>query len=173
MAARASATRVPDTAAAGRCARFERLCAASRDSMLRYVRWLTGDFHAAEDIVQVVLFRAWKSLHTLADDAAVHDWLNTIARREVARAYSRKRLVTEDVEALSASDQLYASHAEGMELEDLHFLVGSMRDRDRSILLQTLYGYSAGEIAASERCPVGQVRTRLFRARDRLRLLLG
>lgn len=40
--------------------------------------------------------RAWRSLHTRTDDRAVHAWLDTIVRREVARVYGRKSLQTED-----------------------------------------------------------------------------
>jgi len=98
--------RSPVGARTSRDASFARLCSECRDSVLRYVRWLTGDSHTAEDIVQIVLVRAWKGFHLLEDDRAVHGWLKTIARREVARAYSRKRLDTEDLETLSPSDQL-------------------------------------------------------------------
>ena len=152
--------------------RFDALCATKRQSVLRYVKRLTGNSHSAEDIVQVVLIRAWRSLHTLADDRAVTGWLSTIARREVARAHSGKRLDTEDLDGLSATDQLLASRGAEMPPDDLRFLLESMSSVDRTVLLQTVYGYSADEIAAVERCPAGRVRTRLFRARGRLRSLL-
>ena len=148
--------------------RFDSLCSPQRDNLLRYVTWLCRDTDAAQDIVQAALLRAWRSLHTLADDRAVTAWLHTIARREVARFYARKRLDMEDVGALSRVDEMSVSHEDTMALEDLQVSLNSMTDADQAILYESMCGHSSEEIATSTGCSLSQARMRLFRARRRL-----
>ena len=72
--------------------RFERLCAPLKADVLRFLSWLSRDRSLAEDVMQETLLRAWRSIDSLTDAAAVKPWLLTIARRELARVYERKRL---------------------------------------------------------------------------------
>ena len=44
-----------------------------------------GDVASAEDIVQTVLERAWRSRRTVRDDARIRPWLDRIVVREAAR----------------------------------------------------------------------------------------
>ncbi len=148
--------------------RFDSLCAPQRESLLRYVRWLSRDKDAAQDIVQATLLRAWRSLHSLADDRAVTAWLHTIARREVARFYARKRLEVEDLAALGRVDEISVSQVDTMALEDLQVSLNSMTDADQQILYESMCGRTSKEIATSTGCSVPQARMRLFRARRRL-----
>ena len=48
-----------------------------------------------DDIVQETLLRAWKSRASLDDRSRLKPWLCTIASREHARMYERKRLPTD------------------------------------------------------------------------------
>jgi RNA polymerase sigma-70 factor (ECF subfamily) len=151
-----------------RQARFDSLCAPQRESLLRYVRWLSRDKDAAQDIVQATLLRAWRSLHSLGDDRAVTAWLRTIARRELARFYSRKRLEVEDLGALCRMGEISVSQEDTMALEDLQVSLNSMTDADQQILYRSMCGYTSEEIATSTGCSLSQARMRLFRARRRL-----
>ncbi len=62
-----------------------------RADVFRFVYWLCRDRALAEDVVQETLLRAWRSLDSLGDDQAARPWLLTIARRELARVFERKR----------------------------------------------------------------------------------
>jgi RNA polymerase sigma-70 factor (ECF subfamily) len=79
---------------------FERLVAPWRDDLYRYVYWLCRDPDLADDVVQETMLRAFKSLDKLEDESAIKPWLLTIARREHARVYERKRLDDEYREPL-------------------------------------------------------------------------
>ena len=83
---------------------FERLVAPWRDDLYRYAFWLCRDPSLADDVVQEAMFRAFKSLGSLKDEAVVKTWLLTIVRREHARVYERKRLDTRDIDDLSAAE---------------------------------------------------------------------
>ena len=81
---------------------FIRLLEMIRPDLVRFAFWLARDRSVAEDVVQETLIRAWKSRDELKDPAAARPWLFTIARREHARLYERKRLPTVDVEEVEA-----------------------------------------------------------------------
>ena len=51
------------------------------------------------------MLRAWKAQDSLQDEAAAKPWFLTIIRREYARTFERKRLVTVDVDELIAKEE--------------------------------------------------------------------
>jgi len=140
--------------------------------MLRYSRCLTRDRETAEDVVQAALLRAWSKIHTLEDGNAARSWLITITRREMARAYERKRLATVDIGMLSSDDEMSISCQGYRGEQDLGRAVNSLREGDRELLLQIMHGYSIEEIAEEQGCQPANISVRLFRARKRLRAIL-
>jgi RNA polymerase sigma-70 factor (ECF subfamily) len=151
---------------------FDALCTPHRPALLRYSRSLTRDRETAEDVVQTALLRAWSNIHTLADGNAARTWLITITRREMARAYERKRLATVDIGMLSSDDEMSISCQGYCGDQDLGRAVNSLRKRDRELLLQIMHGYSIEEIAEQEGCGPANISVRLCRARKRLREIL-
>jgi RNA polymerase sigma-70 factor (ECF subfamily) len=155
-------------------AAFSSQLALMRPDLLRFAWWLARDRTVAEDVVQETLIRAWKSRAELKDPAAARSWLFTIARREHARLYERKRLPTVDVEEVEAlGDPALASDG-GASVEDLRNAILRLPDEYREpLVLQVLGGFSTAEIAAELSLTQAAVLTRLFRARNRLRTLYG
>src|SRR5437868_10666239 len=80
--------------------RFEALCVAYKADLYRFVFWLCRNRALTEDVIQETLLRAWRSIDTLDDQKAVRPWLLTIARRELARTFERKRLDTVDIDSV-------------------------------------------------------------------------
>jgi len=150
--------------------RFDRLVAVFHQDMYRYAAWLSRDTSIAEDVVQEALFRAWKSLHALRDDAAAKPWLLTIVRRENARYFERRRLETVDIDNLTASQSALLAEAPNEELDDLRDAIFELDDDYREpLVLQVLMGYSTNEIAELMGLKQGAVLTRLHRARLKLK----
>lgn len=150
--------------------RFEALCLPFRTDLLRFVYWLCRDRALAEDVVQEALLRAWRSFDSLADEQAVRSWLLTIARRELARTFERRRLETVDI------DDLAELATEGVAVNDPHEVLEMRRAilqldliHREPLVLQVLFGYSTNEIAQHLQISVAAVLTRLFRAREALR----
>jgi RNA polymerase sigma-70 factor (ECF subfamily) len=145
-----------------------------RPDLLRFAWWLARDRSVAEDVVQETLIRAWKSRDELKDAAAARPWLFTIARREHARLYERKRLPTVDVEDAEAlGDPALASDGDTA-LLDLRQAIMKLPDEYREpLVLQVLGGFTTAEIAAELNLTQAAVLTRLFRARNRLRTIYG
>ncbi len=153
---------------------FSRLLASLRPDLVRFAYWLARDRALAEDVVQEALLRAWRARAELKEGAAARHWLLTIVRREHARLYERKRLVTVDVtEIVEREDGSLARGGDG-ELLDLRRAILKLPDDYREpLVMQVLGGYSTAQIAKEMNLSTPAVLTRLFRARNRLREIYG
>jgi RNA polymerase sigma-70 factor (ECF subfamily) len=153
---------------------FARLLEMLRPDLVRFAFWLARDRAVAEDVVQETLIRAWKSREELKDQAAARPWLFTIVRREHARLYERKRLPTVDMEdASTLADPAMASEGDAG-LDDLRRAIMQLPDEYREpLVMQVLGGLTTIEIAAELNLTQPAVLTRLFRARNRLRVIYG
>lgn len=148
---------------------FERLVAPWRDDLYRYVFWLCRDPDLADDVVQETMLRAFKSLDRLQDEQAIKSWLLTIARREHARVYERKRLETRDIDELSGGDQALIASERDSDVDDMRAAIFRLDDDYREpLVLQVLLGFSTKEIAETMGLTQGAVLTRLHRARQKL-----
>lgn len=148
---------------------FDRLVAPWRDDLFRYVFWLCRDPDLADDVVQETMIRAFRSLDRLQDERAIRPWLLTIARREHARVYERKRFDTRDVDALSATEAALIATQSDTDVDDMRTAIFRLADDYREpLVLQVLIGLSTEEIAELMGIRRGAVLTRLHRARKKL-----
>jgi RNA polymerase sigma-70 factor (ECF subfamily) len=97
--------------------RFEVLCVPHSADLGRFVYWLCHDRSLTEDVVQETLLRAWRSLDSLREEGAARGWLLTIARRELARVFERKKVPTV---ALESAADLCSAAASASEDYDAH-----------------------------------------------------
>ena len=157
--------------------RFVSLCEPCRTEVFRFALWLSRSRPVAEEVVQETYLRAWRSFDALKEDNTVRAWLLTIARREHARLYERKRHVTVNIDELTAaeSNALAASdERDPDEVRDVRKAILDLEDEHREpLILQVMMGFSTQEIATYLGINEGAVSTRLFRARNRLRARLG
>jgi RNA polymerase sigma-70 factor, ECF subfamily len=144
--------------------RFEALCLPFSADVFRFVYWLCRDRALAEDVVQETLLRAWRSIGSLGDEAAARPWLLTIARRELARMFERKRLDTVEL------DPACGDHAEALAVHERYDIDETRRAilqldvlYREPLVLQVLFGYSTDEIATQLQINVPTVLTRLYR----------
>ena len=148
---------------------FERLVAPWRDDLFRYVFWLCRDADLAEDVVQETMIRAFRSMHRLRDESAIKPWLLTIARREHARVYERKRFETRDIDELSQTDAVFIATSGDSDVDDMRDSIFRLEPEYREpLVLQVLMGFSTQEIADTMGLSQGAVLTRLHRARKKL-----
>jgi RNA polymerase sigma-70 factor (ECF subfamily) len=98
----------------------------------------------------------------------------TIGRREYARTFERKRLVTVDVDELIAKEEPMLAASEDQELAEIRAALFKLPEEYREpLVMQVLMGYSTAEIAAELNLSSAAVLTRLFRGRKQLRALCG
>ena len=149
--------------------KFQRLVAPWRDDLFRYVVWLCRDPHLADDVVQETMLRAFRALDRLQDEKSVKTWLLTIARREHARVYERKRFETRDIDDLTQADAAFIAVGYDSDVDDMRAAIFRLDDDYREpLVLQVLMGFTTEEIAQMLEIKQGAVLTRLHRARKKL-----
>jgi RNA polymerase sigma-70 factor, ECF subfamily len=127
---------------------FGQLLESVRPELVRFAYWLARDRSVAEDVVQEAMLRAWRARSELKDAAAARHWLLTIVRREHARLYERKRLITVDVSEVVAREDIALGRAGDGDMLDLRRAILRLPDDYREpLVMQVLGGYSTAEIA--------------------------
>lgn len=128
----------------------------------------------AEDVAQEALVRAYRRFHQLRDQTRLRAWLVRITFRlalDQQRA-SRRRMVREH-EAARALDEARTTGEATDETERLWRAIDQLPDGLRwPIVLAAIDGYDIRSVAALLDLPEGTVKSRLFRARQRLKELL-
>lgn len=154
--------------------KYDLLIDMHSNDLFLYACWVTKDKHMAEEVLQETYLRAWKSLDKLRDAKAAKNWLITIFRREYARQFQRKRFEMQDVEDLDNFATTKKEFDDSPEALSVRSAL-NMLDKDYSepLLKQVLGGYSCDEIAKTLNISSAAVMTRLFRARKKMRELLG
>ena len=146
---------------------FEQTVRAYSADLYRYAYWLSRDHFVAEDLVQEAFARAWKSWSELRELSSVKPWLLTILRNERARMFARKQLDVVDDDVYEMEIAAVSPLAENLDVEQR---IGRLPPVYREpLLLQTLGGFTCGEIAGILGTSEGAVMTRLTRARQALR----
>lgn len=145
--------------------------------VLRYVR----NPAEAEDIAQEAFIKAYRALPQFRGDSAFYTWMYRIAINTAKNSLaSRDRSpiayeldLTDPEESHSVQTKLQDPDTpEGMALtEEIRGIVNSAieglpEELKTAIVLRELDGLSYEEIAAAMECPVGTVRSRIFRARE-------
>jgi RNA polymerase sigma-70 factor, ECF subfamily len=125
----------------------------------------------AEDIAQDALLRAWRRRSTLRDSERRNQWLATIVRNEAFRQHARVRPdLTGAIEFREGAEdeQVLAT----VETADLHAALERLSERDRQ-LLEMKYEEDLTQATIARRLgiPLGTVKVRLHRARNKLRML--
>ncbi len=154
---------------------FLDLLESLRPEVMRFAYWLVRDRAIAEDVVQETMLRAWRSQGSLHDRRAARAWLLTIARREHARLYERKRLELVSLdEGLEEGHLVTGGNVSEQEIAELRDAILKLPMGYRQpLVMQVLGGFTTTEIARELGLSLTATLTRLFRARNRLRALCG
>jgi RNA polymerase sigma-70 factor, ECF subfamily len=147
--------------------------------VMRYVR----NPAEAEDIAQEAFIKAYRALPQFRGDSAFYTWLYRIAINTAKNAvvsrdrspieYNVDRNNIDTDESYDMQGRMKDSETpEGLLLTDeirstVNAAIDALpEDLRTAIVLRELEGLSYEEIAASMACPVGTVRSRIFRARE-------
>src|SRR6266568_1279543 len=143
--------------------RFEETALPHVDAAYNLARWLTGDDHDAEDVVQEAFFRAFKFFGGFrgGDGRA---WVLTVVRH-TCYTWMKRHRTREPV--ASFDEELHSSAGDDLDPERI-FL-----QRADSQMLREMEGLSYQEIAALIELPIGTVMSRLSRARKQLQQRLA
>jgi RNA polymerase sigma factor (sigma-70 family) len=163
---------------------FERLVEPHLERLYRFAWRLTGSRPEAEDLFQDVLVKAFDSLPELAKIAEPGSWLCRVMYNHFVdntRQFARRRLVSvaesqlpdASIESLSGDLDPVREVERQQHIVKLDRALSALGDDYRFVLLMhDVEGYKITEIQAITGHPVGTIKSRLHRARARLRDLL-
>lgn len=151
--------------------------------VMRYVR----DPELALDITQEAFIKAYRALPRFRGDSAFYTWMYRIAANTAKNHLAAQRRRPMNVELDLQDPDQYDLHAKLKETDTPEAIAlsnemkesleraiaGLPEDLRTAIILRELEGMSYEEIAQTMECPVGTVRSRIFRARDAISKKIG
>jgi RNA polymerase sigma-70 factor (ECF subfamily) len=174
---------------------FEMLVVKYQRRVQRLVARMVRDPDRVEDIAQETFIRAYRALPQFRGESAFYTWLYRIAvntAKKTLMDMKRDPVVTEsalatrgepdetsslesDLSDVATPDAVLASREIAQTVNAA--IAALPEDLRQAILLREVEGLAYEEIATLMNCPIGTVRSRIFRAREaiaqRLRPLLG
>jgi RNA polymerase sigma-70 factor (ECF subfamily) len=159
---------------------FDLLVLRYQHRVIKLVARLLRDPAEAEDVAQEAFVKAYRALGSFRGDSAFYTWLYRIAVNTARNAMASRQRRPLDYEAdlgehEQASVQSRLRHVDTPEAVALSDEIQQTVERAiqelpedlrTAILLREVEGLSYEEIATAMDCPVGTVRSRIFRARE-------
>lgn len=158
---------------------FDLLVIKYQYKVMGLVRRFVKDQAEAEDVAQEAFIKAYRAINNFRGDSAFYTWLYRIAVNTAKNTLdARKRrpgsdVDIDDVEDFGFSDNLRVDENPESLLagEDMHRIVeetlaGLPDELRNALMLREFDGLSYEDIAQIMGCPIGTVRSRIFRARE-------
>jgi RNA polymerase sigma-70 factor (ECF subfamily) len=161
-------------------AAFDLLVRKYQHRVLKLVGRFVNDSAEAEDVAQEAFLKAYRALPAFRGDSAFYTWLYRIAIKTAKNALvaNRRRPVEFDLDLQDPDQHDRQSMLKDSDTPEGVLLTDEIRevveraleqlpeDLRTAIVLRELEGLSYEEIAEAMDCPVGTVRSRIFRARE-------
>lgn len=157
--------------------RFRRVYAANFEAMLAYAMRRVEQPEDASDVVAETFLVAWRRSRDLPPDNEITLWLYGVARRVLSNHHRggarRDRLGERLRQRITSLIAVDPGHEVPQRLA-VRSALARLPETDREVLMLTVWeGLQPREVAEVVGLSAGAVRTRLSRARARLRELVG
>jgi len=159
---------------------FDVLVLKYQNKIIQLVNRYVHDSDEARDVAQEAFIKAYRAIGRFRGDSAFYTWLYRIAIN-TAKNYlvaSGRRPPRSDIDAQDAEQyegatglREYATPERLLQKDEIQEAIAEAIDAlpddlRTAITLRELEGLSYEEIAQTMDCPIGTVRSRIFRARD-------
>jgi RNA polymerase sigma-70 factor (ECF subfamily) len=179
-----SDTLLVERAVAGDQGAFELLVIKYQRRIQRLIGRMVRDVDLVEDIAQETFIRAYRALHQFRGDAQFYTWLYRIAVNTAKKfLLELKRDPTVSENAFKSDDENDETSWAGIEsttdetpesvlaAKEIALAVNAAmnalpEDLRQALVLREIEGLSYEDISELMNCPIGTVRSRIFRARE-------
>lgn len=160
---------------------FELLVSKYQRRLTRLLFRFIKDEHEVNDVAQEAFIKAYRALPNFRGDSAFYTWLYRIAINTAKnflvvngrQPVIQGSLATDEGELLDLTEQMPDYRTPETDLlnrEIIHTVdaavAGLPEELRQAIMLREMEGLSYEEIAQTMNCPIGTVRSRIFRARE-------
>lgn len=160
---------------------FELLVVKYQRRLTRLLSRFIRDEHEVHDVAQETFIKAYRALPGFRGESAFYTWLyrigiNTAKNFLVSsnrRPFMVNDIVNDEGESMNLAEQVPDNHTPETELMNKQIIATVEKavaklpeDLRRVITLREMEGLSYEEIAQIMDCPIGTVRSRIFRARE-------
>ncbi len=153
---------------------FEALVRAHTPAVYAHALRFFGDPSAAEDVVQEVWIKVFRSLATFDERAKFSTWLFRVTRNvclDIVRAGKRRPVTLDPLDTIAAPGDLADAVSLSVSLERA---IASLQTEDRDAFSAVaLFGLTYADASEALGVPAGTVKSRVFRARRSLAHSLG
>jgi RNA polymerase sigma-70 factor, ECF subfamily len=157
---------------------YDRLVARHKDAVYRQMVRVCGNYDDAEDVLTDALLAAHRAKDTIRDDGAFQAWLSTAARRVCYRLKKREALRPRllPLEDLDLATPAPSAHEEAEQAAVKRCIQGALDglppEYREVYALRELEGISGEEVASRLGISVPAMKSRLNRAREKVRAAL-
>ena len=151
---------------------FGELVQRHQSQVRNFLRKLTGDMSAADDLSQDCFMRAWDKLDTYSGRGSFIGWLLKIAYTTFLQSKRKSKRYAEILEqvghVMDAESRSFTTQSE--EVTDLDKLLAVLSEEERAIMIMSYAcGLSHREISDATSMPVGSVKSVIFRGKEKIR----
>ena len=160
---------------AGNQIAFEAMVIKYQPKLLSSLISYTKSIELAEDLCQKTFIRVWQKINTFRGESALFTWIYRIAinlaKNEFSSSYAKASKKTDSLDDIDYEMPSFTSPEAdliGSQLADkIHSYIQNLDiDIKTAFTLIEIDGRSYEEIARIMECPIGTVRSRIFRARQ-------
>jgi RNA polymerase sigma-70 factor, ECF subfamily len=164
---------------------IERIAAADRAALkelyllyhrrlARFLTRVTSRYDLAEEIINDTFWVVWQRAGDFRGASNVSTWIMGIAYRRGLKALKRASLMQATPDDVATADGASHEPWSGAERREWLNVALERLPSEQRLVLELAYhlGHSCEEIALIMKCPVNTVKTRMFHARKKLKVLL-
>ncbi|MDY0407474.1 RNA polymerase sigma factor [Virgibacillus soli] len=152
---------------------FARLYEQYADYALRTAFAITKNKYDASDVVQETFIRVYRNIHSFDIKRPFRPWFYRILINECKRHLHKKTTHAIIVESTEVLEFLHAKGMESVHVEHVMLALENLTEDERTlIVLKYLDGFKEKELAEVMELNVNTIKSRLYRARQRLKAIL-
>lgn len=155
-------------------AAFGELVRRHQSQVRNFLRKLTRDTDAADDLAQDAFMHAWDRLHTFIGHGSFIGWLLKVAYTTFLQSKRKETRYREVLAETSAEPGNGGVVSGSEEVVDLDRFLAVLTAEERAVMIMSYAcGLSHREIGDATNLPVGTVKSIIFRGKERIRESFG